>query len=511
MTRRHGLAAWTVAVLALGLGACSRSPRPSIVLITIDTLRPDHLGCYGYARPTTPRIDALARQSMVFDRAYTTLPRTTQGVASILTGRYPKSHGARGLFSRLPATNLTLAEALRDSGYATAAIVSNTFLRPGQGFEQGFDTYENPETRWDADSAGAVTASAVRWLDAGRDRRPFFLWVHYLDPHWRYEPPSPWDTRFDPGFDGPFTLYADLDARRFTKGQVIFGGGLAPRVAEHVIALYDGEIGATDAAVGTLIDRLEQVRGPLLVVLTSDHGESLGEHGYHFAHGEYLYEEGLRVPLLVRYPGAVAAGGRSAGLVENIDIAPTILALAGVSRMQGVEGRPILIPAASPGGPQSGGQGGSPDGSPRDVPGGARFVAAPGRPFNHAESDFELIHPENPRYYIPGPLGRWNSASDGRYKLIHIPRTSGEILELYDLTADPGETKNLVDDPALAEVRARLLREVKGFADYGTGSPAGRLPGGTPPPGARPGSPGPEPDGLSPEERERLRSLGYIN
>ena len=469
------------ALLALAF-ACTAPARPSAVLITIDTLRADHLGCYGYGRPTTPHIDALARESLLFERAYTTLPRTTQSVASILTGRYPKSHGARGLFARLPETNRTLAEILKEHGYATAAVVSNTFLRPGQGFEQGFDAYDNPEERWDADAALAVTAGAVRWLDAGGDRGPFFLWVHYLDPHWRYTPPAPWDRAFDPGFEGPFTLYDDLDRNRVTKGQVIFGDVLTPRQVEHVAALYDGEIAASDAAVGVLLERLARVRGPLVVILTSDHGESLGDHGYHFAHGEYLYESSLRVPLLVRDPGAVAAGARATGLAENIDVAPTLLRLLGIDAMQDVEGRPLLLAQQAAGGAPP------------------RFAPAPGRTFTHAESDFQLIHPENPRYYVRGPAGRWTSASDGRYKLILIPRAGDELVEMYDLEHDPAEAHDLAGDAAIADVRARLLREVKQYSDYGAGPPG-------PGAGAQPG----EPDSITPEERARLRSLGYVN
>jgi arylsulfatase A-like enzyme len=456
---------------------CAPAPRASAVLVTIDTLRADHLGCYGYARPTSPHIDALARQGMLFRQARTTLPRTTQSIASILTGRLPKTHGARGLFAHLPEANLTLAEALQQAGYATAAVVSNTFLRRGQGFEQGFDVYDNPESRWDADSAGAVSDAAIAWLDRAPHDRPFFLWVHYLDPHWRYEPDPSGARAFDPSFSEPFTVYQDLDARRYTKGRMIFDPPLTTRQHEHVVALYDGEIAQTDAAVGRLLERLDRLGSRLLVVLTSDHGESLGEHGYHFAHGEYLYEQGLRVPLVVRFPGAVAAGAVNDAMGLNIDVAPTLLALLGVDRLQGVEGRPLLVPAA------------------------AGFTVAEGRPFSWAESDFQLIHPENPRYFIRGPRGRWSSACDGRYKLIHIPAQGGEMLELYDLRDDPGESRNLVADPAFAEVRRKLLHEVTRFADYGLG--AGDV---TAPRGGEAG-----PETLSPEEEERLRSLGYIN
>jgi len=448
------------------------------VLITIDTVRADHLGCYGYTRKTSPHLDALASQGLVFERATTTLPRTTQGVGSILTGRYPKSHGARGLFMRLPETNLTLAEALKSAGYATAAATSNTFLRPGQGFEQGFDHYDNPEARWDGDSAAAVTDSAVRLLEGlTAQHQPFFLWVHYLDPHWRYEPGSPWDTAFDPGFTGPLTVYADLDAHKFTKGKLIFDPPIDARQKEHIVALYDGEIARTDAALAPLLERLDRLPGPLLTVVTSDHGESLGEHGYHFAHGETLYEGSLRIPLVFRFPGRLAAASRSSVLAENIDIAPTILALVGVDRLQGVEGRPLVTAGPADGNKE----------------GDVMVPVAAGRPFVHAESDFQLIHPENPRFYIRGLCGHWTSAGDGRYKLILIPTPGKELLELYDLQADPGELTNRIDDPPLAEVRRRLYLEVKRFSDCSSG-------------GATPGS-----EDMTPEQEERLRSLGYIN
>lgn len=462
---------------ALLLAACGPgASRPNVLLITVDTLRADRLGCYGHARPTSPHVDRLAAQGALFERAFTTLPRTTQSVASIMTGRYPKSHGARGLFSSLSAANLTLAEILREEGYDTAAFVSNLFLKPGQGFEQGFGRYDNPHGRWDGNSAAEITRGAVDWLRSRPADRPFFLWVHYLDPHWTYRPAPPFDRQFDPGFSGPFTLYDDLEAGRLTKGQVIFENRLPPRQVEHVAALYDGEIARTDAALGALLDALAGPEArPLLTVFTSDHGESLGEHGYHFAHGEYLYQESLRIPLVISLPGRIASGTRVDSLAENVDIAPTIVALLGINRMQGVDGRPLLVPGRTAGA------------GPAD-----ELRPAPGRRVVFAESDFQLIHPENPRFYIQGPAGRWTSAFDGRYKLIHIPKPGGEILELYDLLDDPAETRNLADGKADPEARRRLLGDLQRFADYGTGDPA-------------------QPREIDPEERQRLKSLGYIN
>jgi arylsulfatase len=454
------------------LAACGGPPPPSVVLITIDTLRADHLGCYGYHRPTSAGIDRLANEGALFERATATVPRTTQSVASILTGRYPRGHGARGLFSILSEANITLAEILRDRGFATAAFTSNMFLTPEQGFDQGFEIYDNPRRRWSGDSAAEVTANALAWLDERPADVPFFLWIHYLDPHWSYQPSPPYDRAFDPEFDGPLTIYEDLALNRLTKGEVIFENRLDQRQIEHLIALYDGEIAQIDQALTPLLRRVADLGKPVLTVLTSDHGESLGEHDYHFAHGEYLYEPGLRIPLLFHLPGRIPAGLRVGDLVQTIDVAPTILGLLGIDGLQSVDGRPLFLAAASP------------DGS---------LQTAPGRSMLFAESDFQLIHPENPRYYLPGPGGKWSAASDGRYKLIHIPRGDREIIELFDLVNDPGETRDLSADSASAAIRGRLLRQLKGFVDYA------------------PGSPSVTPDRLDPERLKQLRSLGYVN
>ncbi|MCZ6695458.1 MAG: sulfatase, partial [Acidobacteria bacterium] len=284
---------WLPMILGLALTSCAGSSRPpSVVLITIDTLRADHLGCYGYDRATSPRIDHLAERGVLFTRITTSLPRTTQSIASILTGRFPKHHGARGLFSHLAAQNESLAEILKRAGFQTAAFVSNMFLRPGQGFEQGFDLYDNPERRWHGNSAPEITEAAVRWLGTRSRDRPFFLWVHYLDPHWTYEPPAPFGAQVG-GAVPSFTPYEDLTSGRLTKGELIFQNSLSEEQRRSAVALYDGEIVNTDASLGPLLDAIDRFPEPILVVLTSDHGESLGEHDYFYAHGEYLYEPGL--------------------------------------------------------------------------------------------------------------------------------------------------------------------------------------------------------------------------
>ena len=449
-------------MLLLASGCFRKAPPPSLLLITVDTLRADHLGAYGYPRPTSPRIDALARQAVVFEKAYATLPRTTQSIATILTGLYPKHHQARGLFSYLPPGNTTLAEILREQGYATRAVVSNIFLQPGKGFEQGFESYSNPRSRFDGDSAAAITAEALGILAGLRDR-PFFVWVHYLDPHWSYEPEERLVQRFDPDYR-PSQAMRDLREGRFLKGDLIFQNPLPPRDREHLVACYDAEIAQVDEQVGILLDGIpSEQRANLLVVLTADHGESLCEHGYCFAHGETLYDDTLHVPLLFSLPGRLQPQ-RVASNVALLDVAPSILRLLGMPDRPGMDGLP-LFPLET--------------GSP-----------AARRALLFAETDYQLIHAANPRYFLPGVRGRWSAARSGALKLVAIPRDPAPIVELFDLARDPEESApgGVEDHPGAVALRG----ELQAWADAGEGA-GGDLE-----------------ESLSEDQKERLRSLGYL-
>ncbi len=452
-------------LLLLVLAGCAkRSTPPSLLLITIDTLRADHLGTYGYARPTSPRIDALARGGVVFEKAYATLPRTTQSVATILTGLYPKHHQARGLFSYLPAGNTTLAEILREQGYATRAVVSNIFLQPGKGFEQGFESYSNPRSRFDGDSAAQITAEALRAL-GGLQGRPFFLWVHYLEPHWSYEPEERFVQRFDPGYQ-PSEAMRELREGKFRKGDLIFSNPLPPRDREHLVACYDAEIAQVDEQIGLLLDGIPRaLRADLLVVLTSDHGESLCEHGYCFAHGETLYDDTLHVPLIFSLPGRVPPARVASANVSLLDVAPSVLRLLGLPGRPGMDGLPLL-------------------------PSGPEADAAARRALLFAETDYQLIHAANPRYFIPGVRGRWSAVRRGALKLVTIPREPAPIYELFDLARDPTETV-----PAGLEGRAEgaaLEGDLRTWTDAGEGAGSDLE------------------ETLSEEQKERLRSLGYL-
>lgn len=419
----------TIAVLA---GCAADVPRP-VVLVTVDALRRDRVGAYGRAPRPTPNMDGLARAGALVEDAVAPFGRTTQGVGSILSGLHPLAHGADGLGMTLPDRVTTLAEILRERGYRTAAFTSNAFLRPGLGFEQGFQIYADPRPRWEGNSAEALTDESLAWLaERSRSTEPWLLWVHYLDPHWTYEPPP--DLAAEAGPPDPVV---EKVAQGFPPtGELIFRAPnlLAPGAIDHVRRLYDAEVAATDRALGRLLAALPR---EAIVVLTADHGESLGEHGYYFAHGEYVYEPSLRVPLAVRAAGLIPAGTRVTGTVPLESVTPTLLGLLRAPVPEGLDGLDL---------------------SEALVRGGS--VAAPPVSTVHL-ADHVLVRPENPRRPVPGREGRWWALRDGTKKLIRIPVSDGRFLdELYDLAADPGELRDLAaQDPATVARMVDALKE----------------------------------------------------
>ncbi len=303
------------AVLLLFATACSRpAPPVSALLVTFDTTRADVLGCYGGRATTSPRLDELAASAFVFDSARTTAPLTTPAHLSMLTGLVPPRHAVRDNgYAPLPASVPTLAEAARAQGVATAAFVSAAVLDAAYGLARGFDVYDSPPLDPGAtdlhvvERGAAATLSAARaWL-AARDReQPFFLWVHFFDPHAPYEPP------------------ADL------------AGAGSP---------YLGEVAAADRALGVLLDdlRAEGTLDRTLVVVCADHGESLGQHGEP-THAALCYEPTIRVPLVVRPPGGVTPAQRVAEPVSVVDVAPTIARVLGAQLPSDVDGLDLLQP-----------------------------------------------------------------------------------------------------------------------------------------------------------------------
>jgi len=423
----------TLVLAALLAGCGSPEPPPNVVLVTIDTLRADHVGCYGHARPTTPVLDGVAAEGTRFDRCFSNVPITLPSHCSMMTGLYPIRHGVRdnARYQHLDGSHETLAEILRDAGWATAAVVSAFPLDARFGIAQGFDHYdddveeayltrrtgdrppEDEEARllWERQRtafqrpAATATERALAWLEDRPRDRPFFLWVHYFDPHDPYEAPPPYDRAFAPAGDGPF--------------------------AEREAA-YDGEIRYTDEQVGRLLAGLA-ADGELdrsLLLITADHGEGLGQHLVDgrpdLYHGQSLFTEGLRVPLLLRWPGRVAAGRVVADAVTHLDLLPTVLDLLGLA-------------------PRADGAGAS------RAPRVAAGAPDPG-PASARDLFFETLLPAI-RSGRP-PLA---AVQDERWKL--VVRGEDQVA-LYDLANDPAETRSVAGVPAHRAVvesgRARL-------------------------------------------------------
>ncbi len=409
---------------------------PDILLVVVDSLRADHVGAYGYERPVTPHLDALAARGVVFEQAISQAPWTAASFATLLTGLVPTVHGldgdeppiggagskpgVAGVQKSLAATNSTLAERLRAAGYRTAAFAANASVHSAFGFAQGFDSFA--DSPLPAVSGGfaerraeQVNQLAFEWL-ASAPEEPFLLLVHYTDPHWPYDPPAPHGEDFVAGYRGKLT--ADQTTRAVVRlGQPI--SGLDEEDRRYLVGLYDGEIQYTDAQLGALLDRIREQRRtrPLLTVLTADHGAEFFDHGSG-SHGYSLYEEQLRVPLVVSLPGRVPRG-RVAEPVALIDVLPTVLELAGV-----------------PGGA---------------VPMQGESLAALARGAGP---------PPRASILSEAPLsGNWKAlrSADGS-KLIRNVDDGRQ--QLFDLRDDPGEQRDLAGAPESAERLAALDREL---------------------------------------------------
>jgi len=306
---------------------------PLVVVYLVDTLRADHTGPYGYARATTPRLADFARDGVVFENAVAHSSWTRPSVASFLTSQLPAEHGAVFVRGRLDAKNETLAEMLDAAGFATAAAVGNTVVSaPRTGFEQGFHAFVDTRP-----VAKDTVDAALRLLDATRGR-PTFLYVHTMDPHIPYQPPEPWLSMFDPKPTGDAP---GRDPRRDKDPE---------RNREAFVARYDGEIAYGDAEFGRFVAELK-ARGLYdrsLIVFLSDHGEEFLDHG-DWGHGVSLYEELVRIPLVVKFPRNRHAGRRVGGLVQGVDVLPTVLEEMGRPLPATIRGRPLAAALAGPG------------------------------------------------------------------------------------------------------------------------------------------------------------------
>jgi choline-sulfatase len=342
--------AWLLLTIAVSF-ACAAPPAGGpVVLVVVDTLRADHLGSYGQARGTSPQLDAWAREGRLYERAWSTSSWTLPSVASLLTGRLPHDHGAVALVA-LPAANPlfgalaagvpTLAERFAAAGYATAAFVTNPYLTPLLGIDRGFGLYDHTAAYDSAERRAApLVERALHWIDA-QQGRPFFLLLHLMDPHLSYDAPAPQRGRFTAGEHSqlrlPVRAGSAFALRAGRRPRRAGGGALDDGDRRFVAAAYDEEVAYVDAQLGRLREALASTgvleRG--LLVLASDHGEELFDHGG-FEHGHALFEEVVRVPLV--FWGAGVRPGREATPVSLVDVAPTLLEAAGLPRPDGVAG-----------------------------------------------------------------------------------------------------------------------------------------------------------------------------
>lgn len=412
------------ALLVAG-GGCSRGgvgegDPVNLLLVTVDTLRPDRLGCYGNDAARTPAVDRLAARGVLVAGAATRIPATIPSLGALLSSTAPYRLGLYGNKDVLRPGAVTLAEALSAAGYATEAI---TFGVPSQrrGLEQGFQRYNGAEAgSGEVSPAGFAAAEEAlalfeRWADEA-PAGPFFLWVHFWDPHQDYTPPAEMAALFGADRSG----YSRMGQFSRIYREAV---ELTPAELANSRGLYDAEIAYVDRQVGRMFERLDRagLAGKTLVVFAADHGEDFYEHHRYVGHGRFLYESALRIPMVLAGPG-VPEGRVVEGTVRTIDLAPTVLRLLGLDPPDSFEGRSFA-------GALDGGE-----------------VAPPGKVFSLLEDGSMMVR-------------------DGRWKLVVHRQTS--TVELYDTVDDPGERndREATDDSVRAALEEDLRQWARRFAE----------------------------------------------
>jgi arylsulfatase A-like enzyme len=424
----------------------------NVLLVILDATAARHVGAYGYVRRTTPEIDRIAADGVVFEQAFTPAVYTLAAMSSLWTSRYPDEHrDVEPRTASLERARFTLPDLLSAQGIVTAGFVANGMAGPGFGFDRGFaefrEIYREFGQSADADSFRQVLPP---WLAAHKDRR-FFAYLHYREPHWPYDPKPPFDTAFGP--DGPIPKGL-RDEVAFLVEVNNHRRPTTPDEIDHLVRLYDGNLAFVDQELGVLRATLEKegLWDRTVVIVTADHGEEMAEHGL-IGHESQLFDPALQVPLVVRFPrGSGPAGIRVRGLADLLDLAPTIADAMGVLDKGGArdafEGRSLL----------------------------PMLFGAPGK-----EAIVSRTRGEQPRW----------SLRDARYKLVYDGKLGTS--QLFDVAADPGERRDLAaEDPFLAglyrQTLDRLLLEMK--PDAGRAAAEREL---------------------NPEQLENLRALGYVH
>lgn len=333
--------------------------KPNIILIMVDALRPDHLGCYGYSRDTSPNIDKLAQNGVLFTHAYIHAPTTMTSTASVLTSLYPRQHQAWNMHGEeglkgIDFSLTTLTEVLKANGYKTIGVVANGFLDSVFGFNQGFDEYYEtwklpeaehsligPDAQYFKHLAEAKHTSQIilPWIDKNSQEK-FFAFLFYIDPHDPYFPPPPFDEKYQQAYEGPLKGKANaLHLTSVNLGKI----PLSQDDTNYLISLYDGEISYIDYHIGKLVEELEKnnILDNTIIVFMADHGEEFMDHGGTL-HGFAIYNENLRVPLIFSGSKLPKKQSRVTTVVRSIDIMPTILEILGIKIPGRISGRSLV-------------------------------------------------------------------------------------------------------------------------------------------------------------------------
>ena len=451
----------------------------NILLFIIDALRPDHLSGNGYFRGTSPNIDKLLLEGTSFSNAYCVFPRTDPSMMSIFTGVYSHNHGLRLVSNNKFNSSLaTLPEILSSHGYETIFLDADAIH--DSAIERGFKIF-NP-IQWKIrnkiqrylfkllhpkSSLGPTEQYAdlaVKWIRKNREKK-FFLCYHPIDLHWPYNPPNPYSHMFDQNYKGSHD-FNTLGNGKFSRGDLIFGNVKLPdEEVKHAIAHYDGGVKYNDEQIGKIMDTINDLglRDDTLVIITSDHGESFGEHGFYFQHGASLYEPSLKVPLIFYHPPLIPKARRIEQRVSNMSITPSILDLAGIPIIDNLDASSLM--------PLITGKGSN------------------GDDFIFAES-IEEHFKGNKRVFFQGIKGKWRAMIVGDYKIICIPHPDEDIFEIYDLKNDPDETRNIFEkgNPSFESLKRKLLDYVKKQNNEGDA----------------------DVENLEKKSRELLKKLGYL-
>lgn len=443
-------------VIFFGRKQFSQIPRPArVILIGIDTLRADHLSGYGYSRRTSPELERFAEQdAILFERAHSSASWTLPSMTSVFTSTYPPRHGVESKDFRLNPSIPTIASTFQQAGWLTAAFITHIYVSHIFGLDSGFKQFNELSIDWGFQEgkqlrAGELNEHVFPWLQShSKDR--FFLYLHYFDPHWDYDPPAPYDKLYTiPDYSGPASgKFSYL--RQFLK----IPNGIQGDDLKQVVGLYDGEISYTDYHLGKLFEKLKALGlwNDSLVVVFADHGEEFEDHGsVHHVHS--LYEELLHVPLLIKLPGGRPSGWqkRVPQVMQTLDIGPTVLQVAGLKQPQSFQGQSLL--------PLMMGREG-------DRTCYARLWRAQSYKISILRNGYKLVH-------------------------IH-KKKGGDSDELYYLPDDPQEQKPLQDQNP--EMVKQLREEVLHWADQAPLAPAEKLK-----------------NQLDEGQEEQLKALGYLD